>query len=456
MTAVFTNLWPDVLSRLRAEVGSDEFDNWFGSVRLESWEGNELVISVDGTGRKEWLEEHYLDFIREACAQRMGVPVGVRLTLQQPGRNESHHPGTCGSGGNGSLHGLRFRAVQPVQSVELNRRYTFESFVRGPSNELAYSAAYAVADKPSRAYNPLFVYGGCGLGKTHLMQAIGHRVRELFPHLVVVYVPAEEFVNQFVDATRRHAWQEFQARFRSVDVLLIDDIHFLAGKEGSQEQFFHTFNALHNAQKQIVLSCDRPPRDIATLEDRLRSRFEWGLIVDIGPPDLETRVAILREKCRTEGIVLGDEVTLFIANKIRYSVRELEGALVKLAAHASTYKIDDINVETAASLLSDLIASEDAQVSIDKILDRVSKHFRVKVSDILGSKRTRMVSAPRRVAMYLSRQLTSHSFPEIGAMFGNKDHSTVMHACRRMDEDVNHNEEMRRTVELLIAQIKMQ
>lgn len=499
MVEVSVDLWTEVVSQLRRAVGSDVFDNWFGSMRLESWQGQELVVSVDGVSRKEWLEEHYLSLMRTTCEEMLGVPVEITISLQQPGRNATvgvqcaqgtgSEPTTWGasrvhspSGGRSSPEGVsdgsgkqpstlypvpksrppaQERAAvsdgdtpRSIRVEKINDRYQFESFVRGPSNELAYSVAFAVAESPGRGNNPLFLYGGCGLGKTHLMHAIGNHVRRRHPHLVVVYVPAEEFVNEFIDATLRNARQRFHARFRSVDVLLIDDIHSMAGKEGSQEQFFHTFNALYNAQKQIVVSCDRPPRDIPMMEDRLRSRFEGGMIADISPPDTETRMAILRQKCREENIRITDEVAEYVAERIRSNVRQLEGALIRLAAHASTYKIELVTKEVATQVLADLISRDDAVVSTDRILDVVCKHFRVRVSDVLGSRRTRMHAVPRRIAMYLARQLTKHSFPEIGALFGNKDHSTVMHACKRVDDEMMQNEDLRMTIDRLTRQIK--
>lgn len=453
--------WPVIMKNARTVIGADHFDTWFGSLRLESWLDNHVTLSVDSHASKDWLEEHYLDLIHELCRRETEADATVSIVVRKGKRNgaasaQAHAaPGNGAVNGHASSHGGAASSTNAFPTTELDPRFYFESFVRGPSNELAYTAALTVAEHPAQVFNPVFLYGGSGLGKTHLMHAIGHRVRQLFPRKVVTYVPAMDFVNGYIEATVNRSWTDFHARFRNVDVLLIDDVHFLAGKEGSQEQFFHTFNSLQMSSKQIVISSDRPPRDLPTFENRLRSRFEGGLMADISPPELETRVAILREKSKRLDLRLNDDVTYFIADRIRYNVRDLEGALIRLTAFAAIYNLAAITVDAAASVLADLLPRDANTVTLDKIVDVVAKHFRVKVSELLGHKRTRTLTVPRQVAMYIARQLTDHSYPEIAAYFGNRDHSTVIHACRRIESEMETNNDMRLKINALMAQLRL-
>ncbi len=441
MTENHTVLWSSALEKVRSELDESSYDRWFSSLSLKSWQDGRVRLSVPSIHNREWLERHYLNFLEDVLHKVTGH--AIRVELEVNGRSTDK---------NQSFNTEEKSLPEP--GLTLNRRYVFDTFVIGESNKMTHAAAVGVANAPAELYNPLFIYGGVGLGKTHITQAIGHHIRQHNRNMRVVYMPAEQFVNEFIDAIKRNDRLQFQYRYRNVDVLLIDDIEFLAGKESTQEEFFHTFNALHNAHKQIVLSSDRPPKEIPTIEERLRSRFEWGLITEIKPPDLETRVAILRRKCEIDNIRLSDDVTLFIAKKIRSSVRELEGALIRLAACA-TMSHEPITTELAARVLSEVFIEDDRDISIEKIQKRVAEQYRVKTSDILGDSRSRSVALPRRIAMYLTRVLTDHSFPEIGAHFGNKDHSTVIHACKRVEQDMAKNEETRRNIEKLVESIKM-
>ncbi len=318
----------------------------------------------------------------------------------------------------------------------LNPKYTFDTFVIGSGNRFAHAASLAVAEAPAKAYNPFFIYGGVGLGKTHLMHAIGHYVLEHNPNAKVVYLSSEKFTNEFINSIRDNKAIDFRNKYRNVDVLLIDDIQFLAGKESTQEEFFHTFNTLHEESKQIVISSDRPPKEIPTLEDRLRSRFEWGLITDITPPDLETRIAILRKKAKADGLDIPNEVMLYIANQIDTNIRELEGALIRVVAYSSLVN-EDMTPELAAAALKDIIPNaKPRMISILDIQKAVGEHYNIRLEDFTAKKRTKSIAFPRQVAMYLSRELTDFSLPKIGEEFGGRDHTTVIHAHEKISSDV--------------------
>jgi len=336
----------------------------------------------------------------------------------------------------------------------LNPRYTFDTFVVGNSNRFAHAASLAVAEAPARAYNPLFIYGGVGLGKTHLMQAIGHYVLEHNPGYKVVYVTSEKFTNDLINAIGKKAMAEFRDRYRNIDVLLVDDIQFVAGKESTQEEFFHTFNALYEANKQIVMSSDRPPKEIPTLEERLRSRFEWGLTTDIQPPDLETRIAILRKKAASESLEIPEEVLSYIANRIHSNIRELEGALNRVIAVASLSR-RSVSVEIAEEALKDIVGSpRQRQVTIEMIQAAVANHYSIKVADMRGKKRTRAVTVPRQIAMYLARELTDASLPRIGEEFGGRDHTTVLHAYEKVQRMLQKNPSLQRDVNQIIQELQ--
>ncbi len=338
--------------------------------------------------------------------------------------------------------------------LNLNPKYTFESFVVGDSNRFAHAASLAVAEAPARAYNPLFIYGGVGLGKTHLMQAIGHFVMENNPYYKVVYVSSEKFTNELINAIQKNKTAGFRGKYRTVDLLLVDDIQFLAGKESTQEEFFHTFNALHEASKQIVISSDRPPKEIPTLEDRLRSRFEWGLITDIQAPDLETRIAILQKKATAEGWKLPNDVFVYIANLINSNIRELEGALIRVIAYSSLTK-REITIELAEEVLRDIISTQQAtRITIPLIQQAVAEYYDLTVEDLKSKRRTQNITLPRQIAMYLSRELTDSSLPKIGEEFGGRDHTTVMHGCDRVKEFMGVDPSVNQAIKDLTQELK--
>ena len=343
---------------------------------------------------------------------------------------------------------LPFEESGPI-SGPLNSKYTFESFVVGASNQLAHAAARAVAKSPSRSYNPLFLYGGVGLGKTHLMHAIGHQILEETPDVRLVYISSERFMNELINSIRYDRTFEFREKYRNIDVLLMDDIQFLAGKERTQEEFFHTFNALYDSQRQIVLTSDSPPKEILTLEERLRSRFQWGLLADIQAPDLETKIAILRKKAEGEDVDIPDDVMLFIASNSKSNIRELEGALLRLVAYSSLTGVP-IVVELARSVLRDSLNTRAAVITIDTIQENVAEHFGLRAGDLRAKSNARRITQPRQIAMFLCKRLTNHSLPEIGRAFGGKHHSTVIHSVRKVEHDCEKNEDIHRVVHTLM------
>jgi chromosomal replication initiator protein len=340
-----------------------------------------------------------------------------------------------------------------AKEIGLNPKYTFDSFVVGPSNRFAHAASLAICDSPAKAYNPLFIYGGVGLGKTHLMHAIGQRVIQKFPKYKILYISSEDFTNQLITAIQNRTTLKFREKYRSVDILLIDDIHFIAGKESTQEEFFHTFNSLYDAHKQIIVSSDRPPKEIQALEERLVSRFEWGLVTDIQPPDFETRIAILKKKSEKETIALPDDVFYFLAEKIRTNIRELEGALIRVVAYAKLIG-REISVDLVKEILKDMISEGEKKITIDLIQRKVSEYFDIKLSDMKVKRRSKAIAYPRQLAMYLTRHLTDYSLPEIGEQFGGRDHTTVLHAYERIEKDLKTKRGFKEVVDRLVQSIK--
>jgi chromosomal replication initiator protein len=397
---------------------------WLAQTRPVTIAGDTLVLAVPDEFVKEWVEQRYAPTVAAAAARVAGRQLDVRVTvrpLEEVGDEEPPRPVV---------------PVLPLPPVtdrpQLTPKYTFERFVIGSSNRFAHAAAVAVAEAPAKSYNPLFIYGGAGLGKTHLLHAIGHYAGNLYPQARIRYVSSEQFTNDFINAIRDDRAGAFQRRYRDRDILLIDDIQFLEGKERTQEEFFHTFNALHNADKQIVISSDRPPKQIATLEDRLRSRFEWGLITDIQPPDLETRIAILRKKSSADGLNVPDDVLSFIASKVQSNIRELEGALIRVTAFASLNG-SPIELALAEIVLKDLFPDEGSrEVSVPLIMAETASYFGLSIEDLTGSNRSRLLVTARQMAMYLTRELTDLSLPKIGQAFGGRDHTTVMHATQKI------------------------
>jgi chromosomal replication initiator protein len=434
-----TTVWDEVLARIETKINRHSYYTWFKPTSFLSDSGDVVRVLVPNTLFKDWLTKHYSSVLSEAAAE-IRRP-GVVITFVADERPEAPPPPatTTTPSPASSVEPPPEAPQDPatfgslVAGVGLNPRYSFESFVEGPSNQFAKAACLAVAEAPSRAYNPLFIYGGVGLGKTHLMHAIGHYVVVHLRNLKLTYISAERFMNEMINAVRYDRIIDFRERYRTVDVLLIDDIQFLAGKEGTQTEFFHTFNALYDSQKQIVISSDCPPHEIPSLEERLRSRFEWGLIADIQPPDLETKVAILKKKAEAEAVPLPDNVALYIAGKIKSNIRELEGSLIRLIAYASLTGLE-ISVPLAQDVLKNIIDHDAKAVTIEIIQKYVADYYGLKLTDLKSRNNAKSVSLPRQVAMYLCKTLTPASLPEIGRCFGGKHHSTVIHSIRKVEE----------------------
>ncbi len=440
-------IWDHVLSRIEDQVGRHSFSTWFKPTSLLEDAGQTLSVRVPNPLFVEWLPKHYSVVLAEAMREvgradtkLLFVPDGASDNTKGLPPQEAGGRATGGANPSGLPGELDQPSVQvpsnepePLRAGSLIPRYTFDTFVVGPSNQFAHAACRAVAETPSRSYNPLFIYGGVGLGKTHLMHAIGHYVVQHHPGLVLTYISSERFMNEMINAVRFDRILDFRSRYRSVDVLLVDDIQFVSGKEGTQNEFFHTFNALHDVQKQIVISSDRPPHEIPALEERLRSRFEWGLIADIQLPDLETKVAILKKKAEGEALQLPDHVAMYMATRIKSNIRELEGSLIRLIAYASlTGK--PLTMELAHDVLRHVIDHDEKAVTIEQIQKFVADYYRMKVAEIKSRNNSKSVAMPRQIAMYLCKALTHASLPEIGRIFGGKHHSTVIHSIKKIEE----------------------
>jgi len=436
-------LWDEALSVIRNRISRQSFEAWFRPLSLGAVEDHRIHVLLPNRFFKEWFEEHYLGLLRSALEDLMFTKVEVVLLLPEKEaapsvlvRDEpAHH---------------RASRRPRDAAAQFNPKYSFDSFVVGSSNQFVHAACLAVAEQLSKAYNPLFIYGGVGLGKTHLLHAIGHLALQRNPRIKVSYVSSEKFTNDLINAIRFDATVEFRNRYRSLDLLLIDDIQFIAGKERTQEEFFHTFNDLYDSSKQLVISSDSLPREIPTLEERLRSRFEWGLIADIQPPDLETKAAILRKKAQAEGVRLPDEVSLFIAKHAKSSIRELEGSLVRLVAHAS-FAGREVSLELAQEVLNDLTAEQQRLPTIPSIQKAVAEFYGVRVDDLRSRGRNKSIVLPRQVAMYLCRQIVKASLPDIGEGFGGKDHSTVIHACEKVKRKITSEDPFRKQIHDLTA-----
>jgi chromosomal replication initiator protein len=417
------NIWEEILARISGKVNSHTFYKWFQPTRFVADAGGSITVRVPEPQFKTWLSRHYSGVITEALRDVGRGNSTVLYVIDEdatpdgpddPGLDDDA-PATAAS----RPHGL-------------NPRYTFDAFIVGPSNQFAHAACRAVAEAPSRAYNPLYIYGGVGLGKTHLMHAVGHYVLRHSPELKLTYISTERFMNEMINAVRHDRMMDFRDRFRTVDVLLVDDIEFLAGKEGTQNEFFHTFNALHDARKQIVVSSDCPPHEIPALEERLRSRFEWGLIADIQAPDLETKVAILKKKADAEAVPLPDDVAMYIAAKVKSNIRELEGSLIRLIAYASLTG-QDITIDLTQESLRDVLAHDDRAITIEGVQKFICEYYQLKLAELKSRNNSKSVAMPRQVAMYLCKHLTRASLPEIGRSFGGKHHSTVIHSINKVE-----------------------
>jgi chromosomal replication initiator protein len=434
--------WNRILCLIEARVSPQCLDTWFRPVSFLGIGQDALLLSVPSENFGKWLLDHYSGVILDAVREVTHRSLRIELTAAAPARAET---------------APKAAPAPPSEepSFPLNPRYTFDSFVVGSSNQFARAAAVAVAEQPSRAYNPLYVYGGVGLGKTHLLHAIGHSIRQKYSRLRLSYMSSEQFMNELVNSIRYDRTTQFRQKYRNIDVLLMDDVQFIAGKERTQEEFFHTFNALYDAQKQIVITSDCPPKEIPTIEERLHSRFEWGLIADIQPPDLETRIAILRKKADSIGISLAGEVTGFMATCIRSSIRELEGALIRLSAKASLEGIspDQIDTSYAREVLKDIVFDERRAVTTEMVIRAVSNHFGLKPAQLKSRNNSRPIAQPRQIAMYISKQLTGQSLPQIGKEFGGKHHTTVLHSIRRIEDLRKSNREISEAVSKILKNV---
>jgi chromosomal replication initiator protein len=443
-------VWQAALGELQLQMSRPNYETWFKDTTLVGLEGDTCVVAVPNPFTREWLETRCVPLIRKTLVGILGRPVEVRFVLKTPPAPPAPAGPLLGLSGDepDESPGRRRRAtpvVTATASMPLNPKYTFAEFVVGSGNRLAHAACLAVADNPGHAYNPLFIYGGVGLGKTHLLHAIAQHVLAV-PGRRVVYVSSETFTNELIDSIRQRRGEEFRNKYRHCDVLLIDDIQFIAGKESTQEEFFHTFNAVHGANGQIVLSSDRPPKAIPTLEDRLRSRFEWGLIVDVQPPDLETRIAILQAKCAKLDVEVPLEVLTYIAHKVQSNIRELEGTLNRVVAHAALSQ-QPITPESAAAALADVMADTARRaVRPESVLEAVTRYYNVTLQDLEGKARDKRVVVPRQVAMYLLREETSLSLPEIGARLGGRDHTTVLHGVQKVAGELDRDGRLRTDV----------
>ncbi len=489
MVLISRKLWEKAMEEIQARIGNEAFDAWITPMTLDAYlaEEQKVVLSVPNEFYRRWIEKRYIAHIEEAFSASLEEDVVADLIVEDGDEEEESVDGVVqddlfesrrrltgdslnGNGSNGQEQLMERRARQletmpagrpkrrgltekATPAPRLNPRYVFDEFVVGESNRYAHAAAMAVSDPVGKAFNPLFIYGGTGLGKTHLMQAIGHRVHELARHLHVIYITSEMFINQFIDAIQNKSHVEFREAYRNVDVLLIDDVQFLVGKERTQQEFFHTFNALYDAGKKVVVTSDRPPRDLSTLEERLRSRFEWGLLVDMQPPDLETRVAILRKKAEQEGIYLPSDVILFMAERLTENIRELEGALKKLRMTASL-RGRPVDLEAARDVLGHLmLGSPQPRVTVEDVQRAVCNYFGIKSTELLGKNRSKKYAQPRHLAQYLCRKLTDFSFPDIAQKFGGKDHTSIIYACRKIESQIQKDPNMANVAHYLTRQI---
>ena len=445
-TGVSNELWNAALTALEPKYSKPVFEMWLKPMRPVAMSDVEIVLSVQSPFARDWVENRLKGDISAVLAELLGATLDLRFVVAEEAAAASDDPEYGAPAGT-----PRAALTEDIRHGNLNPRYSFEEFVVGNSNRFAHAASQAVAEAPARAYNPLFLYGGVGLGKTHLMHAIGHRVTAQNPAANVVYVSSEKFTNEFIIAIKNNQTPEFRNKYRHVDVLLIDDNQFLEGKEKTQEEFFHTFNSLHEAQRQLVISSDRPPKEIQTLESRLRSRFEWGLLTDIQPPDLETREAILRKKAESEKIPVPDDVTSFIAKVIPSNIRELEGALIRVVAYASLTK-SPITADLASEVLKNVVATTPARrITIALIKERVAKAHGLTVKEMDHQRRDQRLAAPRQIAMYLSTELTDCSLPQIAREFQKKDHTTVMYARDKVKNQMTVDEAYRNKVRALMA-----
>ncbi|MGE0882366.1 MAG: chromosomal replication initiator protein DnaA [Blastocatellales bacterium] len=471
-----TKIWNSVLSAAEKRVNHESFTTWFKPIIFLGMEDSIIRVKVPDRVFEDWILNNYRDVLEESLDEVgiAGCSIVFESSTESENRTNALAPAPKVEVSGDHPRNNQHQYLTPPASrhyfstssnstsqftdtdltdTHLNQKYTFDTFVVGSCNQFAHAAALAIADSPSKTYNPLFLYGGVGLGKTHLMCAIGHRIKQQYRHLRLCYISAERFMNELINAIRYDQTMAFRERYRSIDILLIDDIQFIAGKERTQEEFFHTFNALYDGQKQIVISSDCAPRDIPTLEERLHSRFEWGLIADIQPPDLETKVAILRKKAESEKLDLPDNVAMYIANKIKSNIRELEGSLVRLTA-LSSLRGDPISLTLAQEAIKNIIEEDERSVTIDMIQKIVADYYNLKVTELKSKSNARKIAVPRQVAMYLCKTLTRASLPEIGRQFGDKHHTTVLHSINKIQALYEQNGVFHSTINSLIASCK--
>ncbi len=437
-------IWKNSLSKIEEKVGNSAAELWFRPISLLQLKDQQATIDLPNRFFRDWIEDNYPDLISESIGGILGLPVTVSYRTEEKADPVAKKMDM-------KLESRRQRLAS--RGIYLNPKYTFESFVVGPSNQFAQAAARSVSEAIGKTYNPLFIYGGVGLGKTHLISAVGHAVIDRNPNLTVLYVSSEQFTNEVVSAIRHDRMGEFKEKYRNLDVLLLDDIQFIANKTATQEEFFHTFNALYERQRQIVVSSDRPPKEITAVTDRLRSRFSMGLIADIQPPEIETKIAILLKKADRERITIPDEVAYYLASKIKSNIRELEGCLIRLGAQASLTG-RPIDREMAKTTLRDLIEEDEKPITGENIQKIVCDYFGLKLTDIKAKKRTKEVTLPRQIAMYIIKQLTDMSLSDIGKGFGGKDHATVIYACKQIEEKRTKDEAFNRMIENLLRKAK--
>ena len=472
MKNLHTELWGNLLNRLEPEVGEQVFNAWFMQITPISLSNDKLQLGVPNEFLRDWVMERYFDLLSSGLKTIAGKKIDIEFVIapisevtekvaaDRMGKTTAadNRPGQQTT--NPKANKGWFRSVFPqqakdgfLQETRINPKYNFENFVVGASNRFAHAACLAIAESPAKAYNPLFIYGGVGLGKTHLMHAMGNELLRKSPKTKVLYISSEEFMNQLIGAIQTRTTQKFRQKYRHVDMLLVDDIHFIAGKDSTQEEFFHTFNSLYDAHKQIVMSSDRPPKEIRALENRLVSRFAWGLITDIQAPDFETRIAILRKKSEKETAFLPDDLFFFLAEKIKTNIRELEGALIRVVAYAKLMN-KEVTVALANEVLKEMIIEGESKIGVELIQKKVAKYFDIGFDDMKAKKRTRAIAYPRQIAMYLSRNLTDFSLLEIGGFFGGRDHTTVLHACEKIEKGLKKDEKVRGIVDKLVVDIK--
>ena len=439
------SVWEELLISIKNQVSQQSYDMWINSLNPVGLYNKVLTIEVSDNFTKDWISDRYISLLKTNLRNILKIETDIQFILS--GEVEDY------LAQHSSIKEEEVKEDIEYTTNHIKSKYTFDTFVVGDSNRFAHAACFAVAESPAKSYNPLFIYGGVGLGKTHLMHAIAHYILTQGTSSKVVYVTSEKFTNELINSFRDDQTVQFRNKYRSMNILLIDDIQFLAGKERTQEEFFHTFNTLYEANKQIIISSDRPPKEIPTLEDRLRSRFEWGLITDIQAPDYETRIAILRKKAQVDKLYIPDDVINFIATKIKSNIRELEGCLIRVIAYASFTK-KEMNVELAEQVLKDILNPKTKQITIELIQKSIAEHYEIKSEELKAKNRTRTISHPRQIAMYLARELTDLSLPKIGEAFGGRDHTTVLHAHEKIKEQIKKDGKLENTVKEIINGLK--